>query len=98
MPAGCTIRSRIVTTAGEGVIDAKFEASTDDLRFRQVEKGSMDGESLLALNPGFGIEVCHALIGFEILWSTIGVATIVKGINPDEEIISGEHLGPGQGK
>src|SRR5262249_14167088 len=58
----------------------------------------MDCEPLASFNPGFGCQVCHALVCLDVLRAAIGVAAVVEGVDADKYMACFQYFGPGQGK
>src|SRR5207302_1125340 len=84
----------VVTTAGEAVIDPEFQPLPDDVSFCELHKRRVNLEPLGAFYAGPGRQVCHALEGFNELWTAIRVAAVVERIDSDEDVGGAQHLSP----
>src|SRR4029079_11807273 len=85
--AACPIR--IVTTVRHGIIDAKLDSSSNDLRFRHVHERRMHVE-IYSFRP----EARGSLKTFDELRPAIRISTVIERVDADENVIAIEHLRP----
>ena len=87
---------RIVTTESARVVDAELESALNDLCFGEFNKWRVDGQSLPPFHSGLGSQICHCLIGGNVLWTAIGIPAVIQGIYTDEDVLGIQCLRPGK--
>ena len=50
------------------------------------------------MRAGPGGEVCHVLVGLQVFGPAIWIATVIDGVDAEEDVVSARYLGVGQGK
>src|SRR5450755_2929485 len=93
--AGAPLAIRAVAGHGKTVVDAKLQASTDNIRLGPPDQRRVDLD-LGALDTGFGRQACERLEGCNEFRSAIRIARIVDRIDAEENILRSENLCPGE--
>ena len=57
----------------------------------------MDGELASPRYPGLGRQVGQVTEGLQVLGPAVGIAAVIHGIDPNEDVPGPHHLGPGHG-
>ena len=81
-----TIVGRVVAAVGQGVIDAKLVPGFNNLSFGHLHQWRMDSQLLCTLDPCFGRKIRQLLVGVNVRWSTIRVATVIKDVYTNKNI------------
>jgi hypothetical protein len=71
---------------GDAVINAKLDASFDDLGFRHMNERRLYLDVDIALDTGFCRQIRHPLKSGYILRAAIGVSAVVDGVDADKDI------------
>jgi hypothetical protein len=58
----------------------------------------MNLKTLSSFDTRLRCQIRHHLKSRDVFWPTIWIATVVKGIDPDEDVRRTQDLGPSQGK
>ena len=95
--AGSSLGVWVVAGVGDGIVEAEAYAGFDDVGFGQVDEGCDDFE-WSAFDGGFGGEVGGVLETLDEVWSAVGVAGVVDGVDAEPDFGGAADFGQGGGQ
>lgn len=96
MPAGPSLRRRVVAAGGLPVVDSKSQTLADDFSLGPLDQGDMNPEGSTSLGCRLESQVGHFLESFDVLRSAVWIAAVVQCIDPRKQIEGSQYLGPPQ--
>src|SRR5262245_47947157 len=93
MAARPTLRSRVVATVSQPVIESERKAAANNLRFRQCNERGVNVKAR-TLDASASRQRCQRLEGADEFRATVGIARVVERIDSDEEVVGIERLCP----
>src|SRR5207247_7556776 len=93
-PARRAVWCGVVAARREPVVDAERASGRDDFLLRELDQRSVDLETSPSFDTRFGREIGQRLKGGDVLGAAIGIAAIVQRVDPDEDAVRAQALGP----
>src|SRR5207244_13012544 len=87
-PTGSPVRTWIITTPSERVIEAQLEPFFYDFFLRQVNQGGVDFDAAFALHPGLSGEIRHSFEGADVFLTAVGITAVVELIGAKGDVLS----------
>ena len=87
----------IITTVGEGIINAQFDSSPDNLRLGQVNERRVNRKRRAAADRHFRRQIRQLLERRDEFRPAVGIAAVIDRVDADEHIPHVQHFRPGQG-
>src|SRR5262249_42832967 len=88
---------RVVARASQAVVDAELHATANDLGLGQADQWCVDMQPL-PFDRSLGGEIGHPLIRGDVLGAAVWISAVIESIDPQENVVSSEYLGPSQCK
>src|SRR5207244_12683188 len=85
---GSPVRTWIITTPRERVIEPQLEPFFYDFFLRQVNQGGMDFDAAFALHPGLSGDIRHSFEGADVFLTAVGLTAVVELIGAKAEVPS----------
>jgi hypothetical protein len=93
MAAGGSIGRRVVAGGGEPEVHSQIQPPPDDLRLAQRDERRVNPD-FRAFDSRAGGEVRHSGVGRDVLGPAVGIAAVVEGVGPKEDVPGAEGFGP----
>src|SRR5438094_9740889 len=76
-PTGSPVRTWIITTPSERVIEPQLEPFFYDFFLRQVNQRGVDFDAAVAVHPGLSREIRPSVAGTVVFLTAVGIAAVV---------------------
>src|SRR5215510_1908136 len=96
-PARAAVRLGRVAGPGQGEIHAELVGTGNDLSLAEGDERRVDAKAAATFDAGLRGEIGEALEGLDELRAAVGIARVVEGVDPDEDVLRPLHLRPPQG-
>src|SRR5262252_3560576 len=96
-PAGAAVRFGRVAGPGQGEIHAELVGAGNDLSLAEGDERRVNAKVAATFDPRLRGEIGETLESLDELRTAVGIARVVEGVDPDEDVLRPLYLRPPQG-